>query len=215
MKRTVLVCLIALGATATTAASAAELVIRDVGAGLELPPGGFRFTRHDDAGSTTGSDSFSSGLGLEIHGRWSFARIGDSQGAVTGLALAADRASYSSGGTWSTSEVRGMLGWGWAMNDRLTLLAEGMVGLGVGRLSIDGNSSFDGYSATGGVISTGLEAVALWSVTDRVILSGVLGYRVSKAKPSGDGVDLDLTLSGFSVALGAEWRITDRPFLLE
>jgi hypothetical protein len=208
---TLLVCLTA----AAPAVSAAELVIRDIGVGLELPPTGFTYTRHDDAGSTSGDDSFSSGFGVEVHGRWSFARTGDSQGLVAGVALAGDRASYANGGTWATSEVRGLAGWGWAASDRVTLIAEGLLGLGIGRLSIDGNGAFSGYSATGGVISTGIEAAALWSVTDRMVLSGVVGYRISKAKPSGDGVDLDLSLSGFVLALGAEWRITDRPFLLE
>lgn len=194
---------------------AAELVIRDVGLELELPPTGYSFTVTDDTGTRSGNDSFSSGYGAAISGRWSFARIGDASGPVAGIALAIDRASYSTGGSWSSTEVRGQAGWGWALNDRFAVLAEGLLGLGVARLTVDGNGAFPGFTANGGLVSPGVQAVGLYSINDRWIASATLGYRYSLAKLSGDGTDVDLTLSGFAVGIGLAWRITDRPFLLE
>lgn len=194
---------------------AAELVIRDVGLELELPPTGYSFTVTDDTGTRSGNDSFSSGYGAAIGGRWSFARIGDASGPVAGIALAIDRASYSTGGSWSSTEVRGQAGWGWALNDRFAVLAEGLLGLGVARLTVDGNGAFPGFTANGGLVSPGVQAVGLYSINDRWIASATLGYRYSLAKLSGDGTDVDLTLSGFAVGIGLAWRITDRPFLLE
>lgn len=194
---------------------AAELVIRDVGLDLELPPTDYSFTVTDDTGTRSGKDSFSSGYGAAIGGRWSFARIGDPSGAVAGIALAFDRASYATGGSWSSTEVRGQAGWGWALNDRFAVLAEGLLGLGVARLTVNGNGAFPGFSANGGLLSPGVQAVGLYAINDRWVASATLGYRYSVAKLSGDGTDVDLTLSGFAVGIGLAWRLTDRPFLLE
>lgn len=212
--RLILSCAVALALTAG-AGNAAELVIRDVGVEVELPATGYSFTLSDDTGSRSGRDSFTSGYGAGIGARWSFARIGDASGPVLGVALAVDRASYASGGSWASSEVRGQGGWGWAVNDRFAVLAEGLLGLGVARLTVEGNGVFPGFSAKGGLITPGVQAVALWSINERWVASGTLGYRYGLAKLSGDGADIDLTLSGLAVGVGLAWRITDRPFLLE
>jgi len=193
----------------------AELVIRDIGVGLELPPTGYSFTVTNDTGTRSGSDSFSSAYGASIGGRWSFARIGDASGPVAGIGLAIDHASYATGGKWSSTEVRGEAGWGWALSDRWSVLAEGLLGIGAARLTVDGNGAFPGYSANGGLLTPGAQAVALFSFSDRWIGSATLGYRYGLAKLSGDGTDVDLTVSGFALGIGLAWRITDRPFLLE
>ena len=194
---------------------AAELVIRDVGLQLELPPTDCSFDFTDDNGTRSGNDSFSSGYGAVIGGRWSFARIGDPSGPVAGIDLAINRASYATGGSWSSTEVRGQAGWGWALNDRVAVLAEGLLGFGVARLTVDGNGEFPGFTANGVLKSPGVQAVGLYSINDRWVASATLGYRYGLAKLSGDGTEVDLTLSGFAVGIGLAWRITDRPFLLE
>ncbi len=200
---------------AASAAGAAELVIRDIGAEVELPATAFDFTVDDGSSSRSGSDSFEQAVGISIGGRWSFARTGDSSGPVLGISLAADRAAYPGGGSWFQSEVRGQAGWGWALNDRFAVLAEALLGLGAARLTIDGSGDFPSYSARGGILEPGAQAVLLWSVTDSWVVSGTAGYRYARAHLTGDDADVDLTLRGIAVAVGVAWRITDRPFLLE
>ncbi len=194
---------------------AAELVVRDIGAGLVLPATGFDFTVSDDTGSRSGNDSFQHAFGAVIGGRWSFAPIGDPSGAVLGADLLVERAAYPAGGTWSATQVRGAAGWGWAVSDRLTLIGEGLLGLGYARLALDGNGETSDFTANGALLAPGVQGVAAWSFTDRWVGWASLGYSYQKARLTGDGADVDLTISGFAVGIGLSWRITDRPFLLE
>jgi len=191
----------------------AELVMRDIGAGLELQPTALDYTVSSGVGDASGSDALSSAVGLELHGRYSLAGTGATHGAVLGLGLAAGRADYPGGGEWSTYTVRGLAGWGWAPTDRVTLLAEALLGLGVARLSL----SSDAYdlSTTGAIIEPGVQVGIHVGISDSVIAFGTLGYRRGIARLTGDDTDISLTISGLAVAFGVDWRLSNRPFLLE
>ena len=203
--------LAALGGTA----GAAELVMRDIGVGLELPPAGFTYDLSSSGGDRSGSDSFSSPFGIDLHGRYSLARTGDAVGVVLGAGLAGERASYTTGGTWAAYSVRGTAGGGWAATDRLTLLAEALVGVGIASLDLDSTSTFSAVSVKGPALTIGVQASAHFALSESLVLAGGVGWRRTDAPMTGGGTDAHLVLSGVGAFLALDWRLSDRPFLLE
>ena len=195
--------------------SAAELVVRDVGVAVGVAPSSFSYDLSNDAGSRSGNDSLDTNLELEGRGRYSLAGTGESWGVVVGGGLALERASYATGGGWLASEVRGLAGLGWAVNDRLTLLGEAELGLGYGTLQIDGGTSFPGTRFSGRILSPGMRAVALITLSEQWYTSVSLGWRQTRGSFSGDGTDLSLTMAGITAAVGFEWRLSASPALLE
>jgi len=194
---------------------AAELVVRDIGVAVGVAPSSFTYDLTNDAGSRSGNDSLGTNIQLEGHGRYSLAGTGESWGVVVGGGLGLERASYASGGSWLASEVRGLAGLGWAFNDRLTMLGEAELGLGYGTLQIDGGSSFPGTRFSGRLLSPGVRAVALITLSEQWYTSLSLGWRQTRGSLTGDGTDLSLTMSGFTAAVGFEWRLSASPALLE
>ena len=194
---------------------AAELVIRDVGVAVGVAPSSFTYDLTNAAGSRSGDDSLDTNIQLEGHGRYSLAGTGESWGIVVGGGLGLERAAYASGGSWLATEVRGLAGVGWAMNDRLTLLGEAELGLGFGTLQIDGGSAFPGTRFSGRLVSPGARVVALMTLTEQWYTSLSVGWRQTRGSFTGDGTDLSLTMSGFTAAVGFEWRLSARPALLE
>lgn len=195
--------------------SAAELVVRDVGLAVGVAPSTFSYELSNDAGSRTGEDSLGTNIGIEGHGRYSLAGTGESWGIVLGGGLAAERASYATGGGWLATEVRGLAGLGWAVSDRITLLGEAELGFGVGTVSIDGGGAFPESRFTGRILAPGARAVALVTLNEQCYGTVSAGWRQTRGSFTGDGSDLTLTLSGFTFALGLEWRLSARPALLE
>ena len=194
---------------------AAELVVRDVGLAVGVAPSSFTYDLSNDAGSRSGNDALGTNLELEGHGRYSLAGTGESWGVVVGGGLALERAGYTTGGGWLASEVRGLAGLGWALTDRLTLLGEAELGLGYGTLQIDGGSAFPGTRFSGRILSPGARAVALITLSEQWYTSLSLGWRQTRGTFTGDGSNLSLTMSGFTAAVGFEWRFSARPALLE
>ena len=194
---------------------AAELVVRDVGVSVGVAPSSFSYDLSNAAGSRSGDDAFDTNLEVEGHGRYSLAGTGESWGAVVGAGLALQRAGYGSGGGWVSPQVRALAGVGWALSDRWTLLGEAELGLGVGTLRIDGGASFPEQRYRGTVLAPGLRATALMTLSEQWYGSLSAGWRQTRGSFTGDGADLSLTISGFTAALGAEWRFSARPALLE
>jgi len=194
---------------------AAELVIRDVGVSLGTAPSEFSYDIDNSAGSRSGDDSFDTMFELEGTGRYSFAGTGESWGLVAGGGLAVQRAGYAQGGGWLATEVRGSLGVGWAVNDRLTLIGEGVFGIGIATLHIDGGDAFPESRLSGRVLAPGARAVALWTFSEQWYGSLSAGMTQTRGTLSGDGSDLTLTSTGFTGAIGIVWRFSARPALLE
>lgn len=194
---------------------AAELVMRDIGVGVVLPPTNFSYDLSSNAGDRSGSDAFDSAYGLEVHGRYSLARPGDAIGVVLGAAVASERATYAGGGGWTEFAASGLLGGGWALSDRLILLGEARLGLGVGKLTLGGSDALMGMTATGPLLIGGIQASGRFSLTESVIVGAGVGWQQTVASLSGEGVDMTLQISGAMAFLSLDWRLSDRPFLLE
>lgn len=198
-------------------AQAAELAIRDFRLGVASRPGDFDFAIASSTANPSGSDAFDAGASLEVGGRWSFARTGDSLGLVLGADLALDGQSYGSGGSSGLTTTYGKLaaGLGWAVNDRLTLLGEGLVGYGLSALKLPATTVAPELSASGTAISYEARLTATWQVS-RDFNAGLMAGWLVTAHDLKDG-DMTLTLdqSGWYAGLVFGWRITDLPSSLE
>ncbi len=195
--------------------SAAELVMRDLGIGVVLPPTNFTYDLTSNAGDRSGSDAFDSAYGLEIHGRYSLARPGDAVGVVLGAAIASERATYAGGGGWTEFAASGLLGGGWAVSDRFILLGEARLGLGVGKLTLAGSDALVAVTASGPLLIGGIQASGRFSLSESVIIGAGVGWQQTVASLSGEDVDMTLKISGATAFLSLDWRLSDRPFLLE
>lgn len=195
---------------------AAELVVRDLRAGLDLLPVDFGYSLADSTGTRTGNDVFDQHYGLSVGARYSLARIGESHGAVVGVDLGMAQATYApADGAISSYLVAGELGYAWALTDTWTLAGAGRLGLGLTRAQFDGSGSFASYAPQGPMAEYGARVGVLWSVTDQVVVDGHVGWRASVARLTADGRDLDLDTGGLLVSLGFAWRFTSSPWRLE
>ena len=194
---------------------AAELVMRDIGVGVVQLPTDFSYDVSAPAGDRSGNDSFDSAYGIDVHGRYSMARTGDSIGLVLGGALGAEQATYAPGGAWTAFTATGLAGCGWALTDRIILLGEAQLGLGLGKLDIDGSTAANAIAVSGPLVRGGLQASGRFALTESLIIGLGVGWQQTMAQLSGDGVDTTLKISGTSAFLSLDWRLSDRPFLLE
>ncbi len=207
--------LLAFGLLPLLGLPAAELVLRDLGGQVVMLPTAFTFTSSSAGYSTSGSDSFRSGSGLELGGRYAYVPAGASFGAVAGLDLAGQWYTYAGGEGLTTYGLRPSLGAGWAPFDRLTLVAEAGVSAGASRFSLPASASAPAFSSTGTAFGYDLRLSGRWALSDRWRLQAALGYLTSSTKLSGGGVDFTLDQRGTYVALGVTWQFSTRPTRLE
>lgn len=197
-------------------ASAAELVVHDMRLGLSTLPLTFDWTIDSRNGTSAGSDGFASGLGMEVGGRWSFARVGDALGVVVGADALVDRWSYADGGALATTGARVTVGPGWAISDRWTLAA--MVGLqyGIGRLDMPATVNAPSFTSSGTNTGYDLRIDADYLFSHRFGLGLTAGWLIASHDLSGDdSVIVTLKQSGWFVGLSAVWRFYDVPSRLE
>lgn len=193
---------------------AAELVVRDLRVGVATRPLDFDFAYTGDAADRSGSDAFDASLGIEGGGRWSLARAGDSIGLVVGGDLLIDAWSYEGSDGLATTSLRGCIGGGWALTDRVALTLEAGLQGGLSGMSLPETDSAPGFSAKGHAIGYDLRLEAVWLATRRFGIAADAGWLIAKHTLSGDA-DVTLEQSGWFLGVTAVWRFTDAPPLLE
>ncbi len=194
---------------------AAELVVRDLSAGIELLPTGFTYTLTDPTGSRTGQDSFSSGYGAFVGSVWSIAGPGDSSGFLLGGDLTYATYAYTNGGAYTTYGGRLLGGYAYAISDRWTLSAVVDAGAGSGTFNIVGTSAFKNYTANGLYYSYAARLGASFAVNDSLLVDVDAGYRNTQSNLSAGGTDLTLTGTGICAAIGFRYRFSSSPSPLE
>lgn len=193
---------------------ASELVVRDLRLALGSVPLSFDYDYSGTSASGSGSDSFDAGLGVEVGGRWSFARPGDSWGLVVGADLLLDAASYDGSDGLATSWLRVNAGAGWAVTDRFTGFAEVGLQYGLSALSLPSTEAASSFSADGTALGYDVRLGGTWLPTRRFGVGGYAGWLISSHDLSGDA-DVTLDQSGWFVGLELVWRFTDAPSRLE
>jgi hypothetical protein len=199
----------------TPVVSASELVQRDLMFSVGEEPTHFSYTLTSPGASRAGSDSFSSNLGASVGGRYSFAGPGDATGLVVGGGLDADQASYGSIGHYTGYGLHLDAGYAWAMTDSWTIGSRVILGYGRATLDLQANNVFPSITTTGSTIGYAAAVDLDYSVTDRIAVMLDLGYAKSTATLSGSGVNLKLSTSGLTYALGVTYRFSVAPRPLE
>ncbi len=205
-----LACLLAL-----SAATAAELAVRDIHLGVASRPGDFDYELTSSTGTVSGADAFDAGASLELGIRWSFSRTGDSIGLIAAADLAIDRLDYDGGDGLSTMWARAGGGLGWAVVDRVTLTAEVLAGFGLSALTLPASAQAPAFEADGTATAYEGRLGATWQATRKVGLSLHAGWLVASHDLSGDGTEATIDQSGWYAAVGLAWRIDDAPPALE
>lgn len=194
---------------------ASELVVRDLRVAAGSRPLAFSVTATTPTAESSGDDAFDAGLGLEVGGRWSFARPGDSLGLIAGGDVQTDGYTYASGGTLGVTALRGALGLGWAVNDSLTLTAECAYIMGTSALDLPATGSAPAFSATGTVTGYDVRAGGTWLLSRRFGVGMYAGWLSESHALSDSAVDLTLDQSNWYIGLEAVWRFSDAPPRLE
>jgi hypothetical protein len=194
---------------------AAELVVRDLHADLEVLPNAFDYKLTGGSADHSGSDAFDSHYGLAIGGDYSFAGPGDTHGFMAGLELTVEQASYASIGHLTSYGLRATGGYGYAFSDAWTAMARVGAGYGLATFDITSNSALPAISQSGSYFSYGATAVLLYTINDAILIDAKLGYQKASNKLSGGGIDMTLDNAGLLFGLGITYRLSTSPRSLE
>jgi hypothetical protein len=195
--------------------AAAELVVRDLSASLELLPTGFSYSLKNTTGTRSGTDAFSSGYGLAIGGRYSLSGPGDTTGFIVGSELTAGNFAYAGGGTMTTYGARLLGGYGWAFTDRWSLAALIDAGGGAANLELTGNDAFSHYAASGLFYSYAARLGVAFAATESLLLGAEVGYRGLSSSLSAGGTTITLDGTGLCAGAGLSYRFSNSPSTLE
>jgi hypothetical protein len=175
-----------------------------LGLAVESLPTDYDFTIRDGAATTTGSDAFDLGLGATAGVRFD-APLG--RRLVASLAF---DAAFGAHGSTSDDRYQVLLGrvvagYGYRVDEALTLGAEGWAGAGVGSLHIAGVSGAADAEVDGPLIEFGARAVLDYVVSGPWVVRVALGWQRGRADLAGDGLEVELTQSGPVATLGLGW----------
>jgi hypothetical protein len=193
----------------------AELVTRDLFVSFDAQPTDFSFTADSAIGTRSGDDSFDSGFGISVGGRWSFTRPGSSLGLVIGGDLDVTSYRYENDAENLTGGVRLIVGAGWAITDHWELLLEPTVEYGLGTFEFPGTQAYSAYEADGTLFGYGLRLNLIHRFSDRWAVMGAIGWKRIDNDLSGDGIDLTLEQEGMSVSIGLLYRLSAAPARVE
>lgn len=194
--------------------AAEELLVRDLRLSFGLAPTDFTYSTTDELATTSGDDAFTDARCLGLRAAWSWSGAGRSWAPIVAAEILAEDASYGDGGSYSQYTLRGLAGIGWEPADGWTLTVLAL--LGAGRPSFDVPIATGGSIATAGASASTGVLLGLDRALGRSWRVGVeFGWIEEAATLSGDGLDLDLTRSGASAAIGLTWVWSRRPIRLE
>ncbi len=199
---------------AAVALPALELVERDVGLVVELPPTDYDFDLERPGQSGSGSDAFDSAAALWLRGRYAFTGPGDRHGPLLGAGIGYEQAALPDGDR-TLIAAEGSAGWGVAVTDRLSARAMLRIHAGYADLALDPTTGAPGFDASGVSVGYGAELGVSWLLSERVVLTADAGWRQSSEDLSGDGVDATIEPAGPVIGIGLWWRISSRPWRLE
>ena len=197
-------------------AGAAEFVMRDLQAVVTAQPTAFDFTLTTPTLTRTASDSFDSGTGLELGGRYSISRVGDPFGLILGLDATSAAYSYGSQDFMFNYGARGSLGLGYALTDDWGVSGECGLLYGKSSLSLPANNGAPAFSADGTYRGYDARLVCQYRATKQVCVSLQAGYVLTSydlTTNANDSLTLDQT--GPYIGLGLTWRFSSAPARVE
>lgn len=198
--------------------AAAELVVRDLQAGLSIRPRSYDYTLDAGSSSLSGSDGFDSATGMDVGGRYSWSRAGWPVGVLVGLDVGFN-GLIGGDGTLGTILARPCAGVGWAINDRWEVGVLIGYSFGTATLDLDASNAAPSLKADGSYTAIDLATTVSWRLDRRFLLQGSLGYVVGDYDLDGDAggtaatitMDIDGPYLGFAFI----WRLSTDPVRLE
>jgi hypothetical protein len=201
----------------SAALPAVELVIRDFNASIALLPTSFDYEL-TGANNTTSSDSdaFSSGIGLQLGATYSLARTGSRHGLIFGIEGGYELYGLDAGdGSMHSISARLLAGYGLALSDRFQVMLTPYAGYGLATLDIPTNDAFNAISGDGDGFTYGVRFSLQVPVSRRLSTFATLNYQSTSTDISGNGLDLTIDQTGLGASIGIAWRWDDIPALLD
>lgn len=190
---------------------ASELVMTDIHLGMESLPTAFDFTIRDGASTTEGDSEFDYGFGLGGRAVYAFSSPGSQGAFFLGGAFALGGYTYGDDGTYAVGMARAIGGYAYAFNDRWTMEVSPWIGYGLGRLHIPGGHVSDDHDVDGTVIDYGAHLGVTYALSRSWLIGARIGWQVSEAELSGDGLEVELQQSGPTAFLGIVYRFSGAP----
>ncbi len=200
-----------LAVAVASSSGASELVMADLNLGIESLPTAFDFTIRDGASTREGEDEFDLGFGLGGRAVYAFSSPGAQGAFFVGGALALGGYSFGDEGRYYVGMARAVAGYAYAIDDQWTVEASPWVGYGVGRLHIPGGSVSDDYDVDGTVLDYGAHLGVTYALSRSWLVGARIGWQVTDADLSGDGLDVELSQSGPTAFLGIVYRFGGTP----
>jgi hypothetical protein len=192
-------------------APAAELVVRDLVVDATVLPTTFDYAVNGPLVDKSGSDHFSSGTGLSVGGRWSWAAPGRSFGVVVGGDLGLHTWTYASDGTVVDYGAHICAGPGWAVSDTWTLTLEPGYSRTWARIDLPGTIAGPAFAGSGTGNGYDVRATATWAAGETWLLRMTAGWMRTSLSASDSDTSVDIDPHGFLVAVGVAWRWSDAP----
>lgn len=196
------------------AASAAEVVRRDLQAAAGLADPGFDYRLSTPIGTFSGSDAWDGVQTARLGVRWAWARPGAQVAPLLGLDATGLSATGAGGGmrAWGASAAAGAA---WAPADRWGIDAEGYGGWSRAELDIDTADGL-GLAGSGNRTAWGGRARLTWNPLRSWTVGVEGGWESARTDLAGDrGRDLVLDSAAWNAAVVIGWRISARPAGLE
>lgn len=191
--------------------SSSELVMTDLNLGIESLPTAFDFTIRDGTSTRTGDSEFDLGFGLGARAVYAFSSPGAAGAFFVGGALALGGYTYEDEGTYAVGMARAVAGYAYALDDQWTIEVSPWIGYGLGRLHIPGAGVSEDHDVDGTVLDYGAHLGVTYALSRSWLVGARLGWQVSEAELSGDGLEVDLEQSGPTAFLGIVYRFGGAP----
>ncbi len=186
--------------------AASELVMTDLNVGIDSLPTAFDFSVRDGSSTTNGTSEFDYGFGASARAVYAFSSPGSQGAFFLGGSLALGGYTFSDNGTYLIGMARAVGGYAYAYDDQWTLELSPWVGYGLGRMQIPGGSISDDVEVDGTVFDYGVHLGATYALSRSWLLGARIGWQVSNAELSGDGLEVTLEQSGPAAFVGIIYR---------
>lgn len=196
---------------AASALAGSELVMSDLNLGIESLPTAYDFTVRDGASTRSGDSEFDYGFGLGARAVYAFSSPGARGAFFVGGALALSGYTYEDNGTYAVGMARAIGGYAYSFDDRWTAEISPWIGFGLGRLHIPGDGVSDDHDVDGTVFDYGAHLGVTYALSRSWLVGARVGWQVSEADLSGDGLEVTLEQSGPTVFLGIVYRFGGAP----
>ena len=196
--------------------NAAEPTVRDLTVDIELLPAEFDFELRSSEVAVDTEDSFDQALGFALGGRYGLGWPGSPHTVVGGLQLTAGLYEYDpSDASYTSYGVRATLGYGYAINDRWTVLGELLAEYGIAEFKFGTSDAVSGIALDGDYDRFGAEVRGVFEISDQWLTNAHLGFMVGGASLDGDGRTLEMDQSGVLFGIGLSYRLGASPQRLE